>query len=384
MSESDAVFVHAFGRTDVGRVRDDNEDFFAIGDLDAGDLYEDDERVDQQVSPRGPLMVVADGMGGAAGGEVASELATNVVWAEMKRARPTTERAVFARLLRRAVRVANRRVFEEGRKEPGLRGMGTTLSAAGVSGTSLILAQVGDSRAYLHRGTTLTQVTRDQSIVSALVHAGRITPEEARMSAQANMILQALGVQDDLEVSMSLVELRRGDRLLMCSDGLYGPLGDDVLRDVMNDRADVRDAVETLVESARIAGGPDNITAVVARFSGDGLTEPASEDDLPRFVEMDPMEEGERALATTSRVARRLAARAGIGADPGPTVVPATGQHTSIPADEPLLEATAASSDVPGPATQALAEGERVGLIAWVLAATVALIVGALVLWGVI
>ena len=381
---SDAVLVVAFGRTDVGRVREENEDYLAIGDLDSGELYDPDELVEQRVSPRGPLIVVCDGMGGAAGGEVASELATNVVWAEMNSAQPTAERSVFARLLRRAVRVANRRVFEEGRKEPGLRGMGTTLSAAGVLGTNLILAQVGDSRAYLHRGETLTQVTRDQSIVSALVHAGRITPEEARMSAQANMILQALGVRDDLEVSMSLVELRRGDRLLMCSDGLYGPLGDDVLRDVMNARPNVRNAVDSLVESARVAGGPDNITAVVARFDGDALAEPSSEDDLPRFVELDTMEEGERALATTSNVARRLAARAGIVADPGGPVVPATGQHTSIQGDGPSLDASLREADLPGPATQALAERERVGLVVWVLAALVAVSVGALVLWGVI
>ena len=319
---SNSVNVAYFGATDVGIQRFGNEDTFAIGDLESGDASRPEQMQSCDVGDGGPLFVVCDGMGGAAAGEVASALAVEVLVAEMAEVPTTDERAEAARYLRRAVRAANRRVFEEGARNWKLKGMGTTLSAALVVGKELLLAQVGDSRAYVRRGDTLVQVTRDQSVVSALLHAGRITEEEAENFAQANVILQALGVQEDVEVALSIVELRRGDRMLLCSDGLHGCVDDVSLAEVLETHVVPKDAVEDLIARARDAGGPDNITAIVVDFTGERLEEPDSEDDLPKFVEFDPMEEGERAMTTTSRVAKRLAARAGVGDDPGPRPVP--------------------------------------------------------------
>jgi len=376
---STPVFADSFGRTDIGCVRDSNQDSYVIGNLETGERLEAEQPVRIEVDGRGPLFVVCDGMGGAAGGDVAARLAAEVVWAEMGASESTEERSVYARVLRRAVRLANRRVFQESLKNPRLRGMGTTLSAAGLVGDAVVLAQVGDSRAYIFRNRTLTQVTRDQSIVSALLHAGRITEEEARVSARANMILQALGVHEDVQVALSIVEVRQGDTLLLCSDGLHGPVGHDQLEAAFTACPDLDEAVKTLIALARSAGGPDNITAVAARFDGEGLRQPLGDEDLPRFVEFDPMEEGPAALTTTSWVARRLAAQAGIGEDPGPPAVPATGQHEVFRGNLP--EVTPELSDVPGPASRRLAEGERLGLVAWGIALGIAVALLLLLLW---
>lgn len=326
---SQTVVIEAFGCTHTGRVRDANEDFLLLGDLDTGEVWTREEPFRCEVNGRGPLLVVCDGLGGALAGEVASKLAAEIIWSEMHKAQSTTNRAIFARLLRRAVRAANRRVWEQGKDDPKLRGMGTTVSAVGMVGDALIIAQVGDSRAYVLRGKTLVQVTRDQSVISALVHSG-LSMQEARALPESNMILQALGIRPDIEVALSIAELRQGDRLLICSDGLHGPVPEEALVSLLRLRSDARAAAELLIDAACAAGGPDNVTAVVANLSGEGLKAPAADDDLPRFIELDPMEEGARALATTSVVARRLAARAGLVDDPGPPVVPATGQHTAI------------------------------------------------------
>lgn len=379
MSSAGAVFVELIGRTNVGLVRGDNQDSYIIGGLDDGARVDGLAPQTLEVSGRGPMLIVCDGMGGAAGGAIASKLAAQVIFGEMRAAQPTEDRLVFARHLRRAVRLANRKVYEKGSGTPALHGMGTTVSAAGLVGNALLLAQVGDSRAYVHRGSTLTQVTRDQSVSSALVHAGKLTADEASRAAHAHMILQALGVQPDLEVSISIVEIRRGDTVLLCSDGLHGPVGDDKLRATMAACPDLDEAVDTLVKLALNAGGPDNVTAVVARFTGEGLAPPLSEDDLPRFVEVNPAEEGERALATTSWVARRLAAKAGIGDDPGPPPIPATGQHPVYRGD--ALEGDDAAASYPGPAAARLAERSRLGLVAWAVAVAAAVAVGALLLW---
>lgn len=315
------------GATDVGRIRERNEDAYAIGDLDAGVLFDGDAAL-TATGPRGLFAVVCDGMGGAAGGEVASELAVRTTWRAMREAHATDDAEVFARLMRRAVRTANQRVFEESEREANLRGMGTTLSAIGVCDGRLIAAQVGDSRAYLLRGGQLTQITRDQTLTSALVGAGR-DPAEAALAGGAT-ILQALGVAPDVEPSLSMVGVRRGDRVLVCTDGLYNQLGDATLLAILDGRSGPEARARALCEAARAAGGADNITAVVLDLDDDALPATAPDDDQPRFVEFDPREEGERALTSTSYVARRLAAQAGIAVDPGPPIIPPTGRHAVI------------------------------------------------------
>jgi protein phosphatase len=362
-----------WGASDIGSVRDDNEDAFAIGDLDAGALWDGEGDV-VTAGPRGAVLVVCDGMGGAQGGEVASDLAARTVWEEMKGAQPTVEVPVYARLLRRAVRAANRRVWDTGQREASLRGMGTTLSAVGFAGHAAVIAQVGDSRVYVFRAGVLVQVTRDQSLVSALVSAGRISQSEVRSTIGASAILQALGVGEDVEPSLSVVALRRGDRLLVCSDGLHGMIADGGIATILGTIATPREAAEALITAAKAAGGGDNVTAVVCDVDGEELAEPSSEDDLPRYTELDPHEEGERALYSTSYVARRLAARVGIGDDPGPPIVPATGQHMVIRRGE-SQPGLSSSDDVIGPARR-IARSRGLPLWVWVAILAAAAIAG--------
>ncbi|MEZ4404822.1 MAG: protein phosphatase 2C domain-containing protein [Kofleriaceae bacterium] len=358
-----AIRTTGSGCTDIGCVRERNEDSFAIGDLDAGALFDGDDVI-VATGPRGLCALVCDGMGGAAGGEVASELAARTTWRELSAAHATDEPQVLARLLRRAVRAANQRVFAEAAREPSLRGMGTTLSAVAVAGGQLVCAQVGDSRVYLARGGVLTQLTRDQTLTSALVGAGR-DPIEAAL-AGGSTILQALGVNPDVEPSLSLTQLCRGDRVLVCSDGLYNQLGLAALEAILTTGGPAAVA-RTLCEAARASGGHDNITAVVVDVDGDEL--PAADPDgpPPRFLEFDPREEGARALTSTSYVVRRLAAAAGIGADPGPPVVPSTGRH-------PLILGVA-----PPPAPAAVPPPRRWSR--WLMVAGVVLAAGGLGWW---
>jgi serine/threonine protein phosphatase PrpC len=363
-----ALSVAASGRTDIGQVRDGNEDAFAIGDLDRGELWTGDGALATD-GVRGPLLVVCDGMGGSEGGEVASELAAGTVWREMYAAQTTGDAEVFARLLRRAVRAANRRVYQQARREISLRGMGTTVSAAGFVGDRLVIATIGDSRAYVLRGAVLTQVSRDQSLVSALLSAGQLTMDDARVAQAQSAILQAVGVTEDVEPSLSMVDLRRGDRVLLCTDGLYNQLGESALAAILMSARPPELLARTLVDAARAAGGADNITAVVAVIDGEAVRPPASDDDLPHFVEFDPREEGDRALTSTSFVARRLAARVGIGEDPGPPVVPATGQHRAL---RIRAESEPPVGDVPGPARQRLGPPRRMGIVVWLGLAAVA------------
>ena len=339
--------------SDVGQVREHNEDSFLVGDLDSGKLIELAEPW-QADADRGPLIVVCDGMGGVEGGEVASDLAAQSIWREMKATPGTRDPEVFARLLRRATRVANHDVHAMAKREPGLHGMGTTVSAAGIVGDRLVVATVGDSRAYVLRAGEIVQVTRDQSLSDALIAAGH-DRELAERAGSA--ILQALGVGEDVEPSLSIIELRRGDRVLLCSDGLHGLVGDPALRLLMSAPHSIAEAVSLLVTAARAAGGSDNITAVVADVGGDRLAAPKSDDDLPTFREFDPQKEGDPALTSTSYVARRLAAKIGIPTSSIPPSIPVTGQHAVLRSRVGMRVPTTALpiEDIDGPARKRLA-----------------------------
>jgi serine/threonine protein phosphatase PrpC len=364
------------GASDVGQVREHNEDHFLVGDLDT-QLPVDVAQPWQTTGDRGPLLIVCDGMGGVDGGEIASELAALVLWREMKRTPDTRDPEVFARLLRRAVRVANHDVHAMARREPGLRGMGTTVSAAGVVADRLILATVGDSRAYVLRGGALVQVTRDQSLQSALLAAGHSENEAA---SAGGAILQALGVASDVEPSLSIIELRRGDRVLLCSDGLHGLVGDPALALLLAEPHSVADAVQLLIAAARAAGGSDNITALVCEVGGERLDPPSSDNDLPSFREFDPQQEGDPALTSTSYVARRLAARIGLPTASIPPSIPVTGQHAVLRSQigiRPPATALAIDEEVPGPARRRL---RAAGLIWWPYAA-IAVIACAIAWW---
>jgi PPM family protein phosphatase len=342
--------------SDVGQVREHNEDSFLVGDLDSAHLVDAVHEPWCVTVARGPLLVVCDGMGGVEGGEVASDLAAQVIWREMKATPATRDPEVFARLLRRATRVANHDVHAMAKREPGLKGMGTTVSAAGIVSDRLVIATVGDSRAYVQRGGVLVQVTQDQSLSSALLDAGHGEVEAANAGSA---ILQALGVGDDVEPSLSIIELRRGDRVLLCSDGLHGLVGDPALAVLMAEPHTVAESVMLLVTAARAAGGSDNITAIVLDVAGDRLTPPKDDDDLPTFREFDPQKEGDPAMTDTSYVARRLAARIGLPSQAVPPTIPVTGQHAIMVSRVGIrLPATALPiEDVDGPARRHLKQG---------------------------
>jgi serine/threonine protein phosphatase PrpC len=342
------------GASDIGTVRELNEDHLLVGDLDSAKLVEATGAGAwrAETAERGPLLVVCDGMGGVEGGEVASELAAAVMWREMKATPATRDPEVFARLLRRAARVANHDVHALSVREPGLRGMGTTLSAAGVIGDRLIVATVGDSRAYILRAGVLVQVTRDQSLSQALLAAGH---DSAEAASAGGAILQALGVADDVDPSLSITELRRGDRVLLCSDGLHGLVGDPALAILLSPPHTVDAAARLLIAAARAAGGSDNITAIVTELAGERLVPPADDDDLPSFHEFDPQREGDPALTSTSYVARRLAQRIGIGLGQDSArsgSIPVTGQHAVMTSQirQRRVPATVFPAELDGPA----------------------------------
>jgi serine/threonine protein phosphatase PrpC len=343
--------------SDVGSVREHNEDSFLVGDLDHSKLVDTVVEPWRTSAERGPLLVVCDGMGGVEGGEVASDLAAQVIWREMKGTPATRDPEVFARLLRRATRVANHDVHAMAKREPGLKGMGTTVSAAGIVVDRLVIATVGDSRAYVQRGGVLVQVTQDQSLSSALLDAGH---DEIEAANAGSAILQALGVGDDVEPSLSIIELRRGDRVLLCSDGLHGLVGDPALAVLMAEPHTVAESVMLLVTAARAAGGSDNITAIVLDVAGDRLAPPKDDDDLPTFREFDPQKEGDPALTDTSYVARRLAQRIGLPAQAVPPSIPVTGQHAILVSRVGIrLPATALPiEDIEGPARRHLARNQ--------------------------
>jgi protein phosphatase len=268
------VHISVFGKTDVGRTRDHNEDTFLVADLSrrVANLHPDVR--EHEVGPRGSLFMVADGMGGAAAGEVASRMAADLIFGHMTTVwpdDPDISANRFAFRMKEAVELANNRIHLHAREHPEVRGMGTTATVAGVFGTGLYLAQVGDSRAYLIRNSQATQITKDQSLMQRLVEAGEITEEEAEQSERRNIILQALGPDPRVKVDLTYQELRRGDVLVLCSDGLSGQVKKEEIAAVVNSTPDLVEACARLIETANERGGPDNITAVAARFGGEGL-----------------------------------------------------------------------------------------------------------------
>jgi len=266
-----AIQVRLFGRTDVGQVREHNEDNFLVADLSrkSRGLMEAD-RV-QTLGPRGALMAVCDGMGGAAAGEIASQLAVDIIYERMAEGTSPLDRNEFARRIVRSIEDAGLRIYNEAKADRSRRGMGTTSTVAALIDNHLFLGQVGDSRGYILRNGKLVQVTRDQSLVNQLIEAGQLTEEEAETFEHNNIILQALGTSDSVQVDLTFVELRRGDMLLLCSDGLSGMVRADEMREVLSSSPEPLDACKILTEKANQAGGHDNITCIVARFDGPGL-----------------------------------------------------------------------------------------------------------------
>jgi protein phosphatase len=341
------VRVRLFARTDVGQVREHNEDNFLVADLSRGTRGLQEANRALAVGPHGGLFAVCDGMGGAAAGEVASQLAVDILFERMMDGVTNDEpvpRDELARRLVRAVEAAGLRIFQEAKADRSRRGMGTTVTAAALVDDHLFLAQVGDSRAYILRNEVLTQVTRDQSLVNQLIEAGQLTEEEAETFEHNNIILQALGTADTVQVDLTFAKLLKGDTLMLCSDGLSGMVRNDEIREILRTNADPLDACKTLTERANLAGGHDNITVVVAKFDGDGLADPSPDDEPLRYQKYTLPEEP----LETTEVARRN--------------VPAPASAAEGPQDGAAGPATAAGGDTPPPSLPVYDEEERIDI----------------------
>jgi len=219
--------------TDIGRHRERNEDAYLRDD---------------------PLFAVADGMGGHRGGEVASKLALETLEHTFRHGGGG---------LADQVREANRAVFERSLLDRAVAGMGTTLTAAVVEGDQVRLAHVGDSRAYLLRAGELKLLTEDHTLVHQMVEQGEITEAEAEVHPYRSILTRALGVDPQVQVDEGLVDVRKGDRILLCTDGLTGMLTEEQVREILQGAGHPQDAADRLVRAANRAGGIDNITAVV-------------------------------------------------------------------------------------------------------------------------
>ena len=248
--------VEQAGRTDVGRQRNANEDSLVV-------------------SP--PLFAVADGMGGAKAGEVASAVAVEAV----EDARESSEPAEAQ--LAGIVRDANRRIYDLAVADESRRGMGTTLTLAKVHGDEVSLAHVGDSRAYRMRDGELQQLPRDHSLVAELERSGQITAEAAEHHPQRSIITRALGPEPDVEVDTYTLAGREGDLFLICSDGLTSMISDEEVTSILRSASSLDEAADALVRAANQSGGKDNITVILFRLGeGEGAAHepPESQDTI--------------------------------------------------------------------------------------------------------
>jgi serine/threonine protein phosphatase PrpC len=219
-------------------------------------------------------------MGGAAAGEVASKIAIESIARSAAKFPVHINLDTLGEALSDAVKEAGREIRKDVAEHPDRRGMGTTCTAAVLRGEELLVAQVGDSRAYVMRGGELVQITRDQNLVSHLVQLGHLKPEEADGAPGSNVILQALGSTETIQVELTVAKLRRGDRVLLCSDGLSGLVSNAKIAEVLARESDPMRSTQRLIELANEAGGRDNITVVLGSFEGEGLALAAENEAL--------------------------------------------------------------------------------------------------------
>ncbi len=257
-----------FAKTDIGRVRDHNEDNFLI-----------DRRLQ--------LFVVADGMGGHAAGEVASALAVRLIHEDVKKRQDFLRsygagqvgrdgvREIQA-IMEHAVLKACSRIHEEAKADPSKRGMGTTVSSLLVLGSHGFITHVGDSRIYLQRAGAIQQLTEDHTVYNELIKRGRLSKEQIERVAQKNAITRAVGVYERVDVDMLMLELLPGDQFLLCSDGLHGYINHNAELEPYLDEQDGDVAVRDLIELANKKGGKDNITSILVRVGGSGEADDGS------------------------------------------------------------------------------------------------------------
>src|SRR5438552_2123349 len=264
------MLVELHAKTDVGRVRRGNEDNFLLLDLSAGRAWSGsdgaenpDDMREFALGENGLVLVVSDGMGGALAGDVASRMAIeavrDVLLGDNSDGPQCDPDSSLVDCLKHATLQANRNIHYKSLEDSRCSGMGATLTGAAIRDDKLDLIQVGDSRAYVMRGTQIRLATKDQSLVQQLVDVGQISEEEAETHMFRNVILQALGAQTELTPATARIQIRQGDMLLLCSDGLSGKLRNDEIRQIVSGASDIGAACSDLVAEANNRGGEDNI-----------------------------------------------------------------------------------------------------------------------------
>lgn len=254
--------IEAFGRTDVGRRRKLNEDSFLV-------------------APGSHLYAVCDGMGGHNAGEVASRMAVETLAAFVEKSAAEkditwpwgldADLSFEANRLKTAIRLANSQVYQSADSNEELSGMGTTVVAALVSGNTLTLGSAGDSRCYLVRNGELTQLTQDDSWVSAALGEGILNSDDVERHPLRNVITKAVGARDAIDLDVIEHTFQEGDVALLCSDGLHGMINDGAIAQLLiPGPGSLDEATSSLVDAANEAGGKDNVTAVLLRYSDDG------------------------------------------------------------------------------------------------------------------
>ncbi len=239
--------MNVYSKTDIGLMRSSNQDYCKTGELSDGSVW----------------AVVCDGMGGANGGSTASRIAAETIAEQLKELYNIEKyRDDMEKLIKTAIAIANQRVYDMSLKVYSLSGMGTTVVAAVVKEEVVHIVHAGDSRAYIYENGSLTQITKDHSMVQELVDIGQITPEEARNHPNKNIITRALGTRENLKTDYNGVKFDKDSVLLICTDGLSNYLTDEDIAEFINkSRGD--ELVSRLVEQAKIMGGSDNITVAV-------------------------------------------------------------------------------------------------------------------------
>ena len=241
--------METYCQTDVGLKRNSNQDF----------VYASDQKVGRLPS----LLIVADGMGGHAAGDLASRVCVETAVSSIEGSGQTETIPILAE----AVQKANRAVLKKAAEKPEYAGMGTTIVAAVIDGNTLYVANVGDSRLYLIDDDRIDQITLDHSLVAEMVRSGRISPEQMRNHPEKNIITRAVGGEENVEVDFFDVGLHKGDVVLLCSDGLTNMVEDDQIFRIVRREKTLRDAGQKLISAANSAGGRDNISVVLARLT---------------------------------------------------------------------------------------------------------------------
>lgn len=293
------VEIHATSH--VGRVRKGNEDNYLLlhisrsrawtGSQENGEFVIESQKFD--IDDNGVVLAVSDGMGGAMAGEVASKMAVECVSEKMLEddldQTLTAESHDYHLIskLYNATLYANHLVHQQGRSDPQFQGMGATFTGIGVTTRGIDLIQVGDSRAYLVRNGKIYQVTKDQSLVQQLIDAQQISPEEAETHTLKNVILQALGAQNEIYPVSARLKPSKGDVLLLCSDGLSNKVNAAGIQRIVIENYDaLEQACAELVTEANANGGEDNITVIIAKLNGDSLEEPEGDEVQLELVDL--------------------------------------------------------------------------------------------------